>query len=429
MRTIQKSRVLLLLLLLFGRSAIADEAKPKNYVGFPIKTKLQRALLNATTANVYLMFDVAEVMNQSDVELERIDIEGFRSDLTAMAKQAGVPKPGLKICFRFSGLSLDNSQIQAVEKGVAPLCREAGFDKIGVSNLFTGGGWQDVVHKFANLADGDANAEESPIEDELMRIYPVRTKLSRFILGDVDYDCYLELRQPIDGRFKELSEGARQRIAQRVAELKLPQTRKLSFFCMTTNAGRAQLERYFQRHDDQPPAVSAFVKQLGFADSTVGSVPMSVSPEDLLGKPAPDFTLDALDGGQIQFHKMRRGRVALVAFWGVACGACCVEAPYLTRLAKQFGEQDLFVVAVNGYDEPRDTVAKFVKEKGLTHSIAMMGSKVAKEKYTVASYPVTFLVDRQGTVVDYHLGWDSGDEKILSDSISRVLAKLAESHP
>ena len=156
---------------------------------------------------------------------------------------------------------------------------------------------------------------------------------------------------------------------------------------------------------------------------------MSVSPEDLLGKPAPDFTLDALGEGTIQFHKMRHGRVALVAFWGVACGACCEEAPYLTGLAKQFGDQDLFVVAVNGYDEPRETVAKFVKEKGLTHSIAMKGGKVAKDNYTVASYPVTFLVDRQGKVVDYHLGFDPGDEKLLAESISRVLAKLAKSNP
>ena len=226
-------------LVLFGRSALADEPKPKNYVGFPIKTQLQRALLYTTTANVYLMFDVAEIMNKSELKLERMDIDGFRSDLSAMAKQTGVAKPGLKICFRFAGLSLDNNQIKAVERAVAPICRQAGFGKVSVSNSFGGGNWQDEIGRFANLADGDANAEESPIEDEFMRIYPVRTKLSRFILSDVDYDCHIELRQPIDGRFKELSEAARQRIAQRVAELKLPQTRKLNFLCTTTNAGQA----------------------------------------------------------------------------------------------------------------------------------------------------------------------------------------------
>jgi hypothetical protein len=59
----------------------------------------------------------------------------------------------------------------------------------------------------------------------------------------------------------------------------------------------------------------------------------------------------------------------------------------------------------------------------------MMGGNVAKDKYTVASYPVTFLVDRQGKVVDYHLGFDPGDEKLLADSIARLLNKPAESNP
>jgi lysophospholipase L1-like esterase/peroxiredoxin len=427
MRRILKSCVLFVVLVLIGKWAIADQPKPKNYIGFPIKTQLQRALLDSTTADVYLMFDVAEVMNKSDLQLDRIDIDGFRSDLAASVKQAGMAKPSLQICFRFAGLSLDNNQIKAVEKAVTPICRQAGFDKIRVSNLFTGGEWQDQIGKFANLADTDGSEEETPIEDEFMRIYPVHTRLARFILGDSDYDCYIELRQPIDGHFKELSEAVHQRIAQRLAELKLPHTRKLSFRCMTTNAGQTQLERYFYRHNGKPPLVNAVVKQLGFADCTVSSVPMSVSPEDLLGKPAPDFTLDALHGGQIQLHRMRHNRVALIAFWGVACGACCVEAPYLTALAKQFGDHDLFVVAVNGYDEPQETVAKFVKEKGLTHAVAMMGSKVAKDNYTVASYPVTFLLDREGKIVDYHLGFDPGDEKLLAESISKALAKPSAS--
>ena len=68
--------------------------------------------------------------------------------------------------------------------------------------------------------------------------------------------------------------------------------------------------------------------------------PMSVSPEDLLGKRAPDFTLDALAGGQLHLHEMIRGRVAVISFWGVACGSCCDEAPHLTALYNRYRDKD-----------------------------------------------------------------------------------------
>ena len=81
------------------------------------------------------------------------------------------------------------------------------------------------------------------------------------------------------------------------------------------------------------------------------------------------------------------------------------------------------MVAVNGYDESKKDVERFVRSKGLTHPIALMGRKVAEEKYTVASYPVTYLVDRTGAIVDYHLGFEPGDEKVLATAIARLLAE------
>jgi thiol-disulfide isomerase/thioredoxin len=85
----------------------------------------------------------------------------------------------------------------------------------------------------------------------------------------------------------------------------------------------------------------------------------------------------------------------LITFWGVACGACRVEAPHLTRLHNQYADKGLAVVAVNGYNENRQIVENYVSANGLMHPIALMGQKVAQEQYTVASYPVTYLVLKQ----------------------------------
>jgi hypothetical protein len=79
------------------------------------------------------------------------------------------------------------------------------------------------------------------------------------------------------------------------------------------------------------------------------------------------------------------------------------------------------VIAVNGYNEDKEVVAKYVHENALTHPIALMGKEVAEKKYTVASYPVTFLVDHNGVLKDYHLGFESGDEKYLFAEVARML--------
>lgn len=414
--------VLILIALFVSRtSAQGNEQRLKNYVLFPIKTELQRTLVSST-ADVHAEFDVAQAMTEGKFDLRRVDREQFQADLAAMAKQTGAAKPRLQIYFRYAEVPADRNEMKTVEDAVTPICHQAGFDTVRTGMTFGGVAWQDMLAKFTKLVDDD-NATESPFEDEFIRVYPVRTKLSRFRLGDSAYDCFIELRQPIDGRFSEFSDIAREAIARRVAELKLSQKRKLSFRCMTTEAGAAAAERYFFARNGQPALVDSLVKELGFENCTITRISMSVSPEDLLGKEAPDFTLDALAGGQIHFHEASRGRVALIAFWGVACGACRSEAPHLTLLHDQYQSKGLFVVAVNGYDESKENVDQYAREKKLTHPIALMGGKVAEEKYTVASYPVTYLVDHRGKIVDYHLGFEPGDETLLEKSLRRLLAE------
>jgi thiol-disulfide isomerase/thioredoxin len=402
--------------------AKSDEPASKNYVLFPIKTELQRSLISRS-AGIYAQFDVAEVVHEGKFDPQQLDKEEFRKDLSALAQEIVGPSRTLQIYFRYSGVSLDEKETQAMERAITSICRQAGFSKVSAGMSGEGEAWQHKTKRFADLVD-DSDANETPIEDEIVRVYPVRTKLSRFFLGAPDYDCFVELRQPIDSRFTAISETQRRVIAQRIAQLELSHKRKLTFRCLTTRGGKLLAERYLGQHDGQPAGVKSFVTALGFQDSTYSMVVMSVSPEDLIGKQAPDFTLDLLTGEKVRLREMIRDRVALIAFWGVACGACRVEAPYLSALHDQYKKQGLAVVAVNGYDETKDVVAKYVRTTGLTHPIALMGGKIAKEKYTVASYPVTFLVNKAGEIVDYHLGFEPGDEKGLTATISRLLDEL-----
>ncbi len=212
---------LLLAFQVAGGWLAAAQPEPKNFILFPIKTELQRYLLFSTSADAYAQIDVAECVHEKKFVLERIDNDVFRKSLAQAVQQAGVAKPSLVLSFRDADVSLDPDQTRLMESAVTTICRQAGFAKVETSMSGEGESWHDRVAPFTRLED-DLDATESPVEDELARVYPVRTKLSRFLLSRAEEDCFIKLAEPIDGRFREFSPATRQAIAQLVAKLGLP---------------------------------------------------------------------------------------------------------------------------------------------------------------------------------------------------------------
>ncbi len=401
--------------------ARADGSKEAAFLAFPVKTDLERELLGSR-ADAYLQFDMESCAHDRKFDETRIDRDGLKKTLAELAKKIGKPKPRLSIGYRYSNTYGESGEREAVEKAIRAVCREAGFGDGRWSMLGEGGSWQEKIAPFSG-PDGDAEAGESALQNDFVRAFPVRTKLSRFTLGAADCDCYLIVKQPIEKNFKDFSLETRLAISELIEKLNLEQRRSVVVYCMTTTAGQETAQRYFQPGGDKwESRADRFAKKLGFRMCRNVTCPMRVSPEELLGKPAPDFTLDALNGGKIRLREMIRGRVALIAFWGVACGACCEEAPHLSALYDRYKDKGLVVVGVNGYDETKPKVDRFARAKHLTHPIALMGGKVA-EQYTVGSYPVTWLVDHNGTIIDYRLGFDEGDERLLANSVGRLLAE------
>ncbi len=110
-----------------------------------------------------------------------------------------------------------------------------------------------------------------------------------------------------------------------------------------------------------------------------------------------DFTLTDLNGKAWTLSQLK-GHVVLVNFWATWCPPCRKEMPDIEELSKEFKDQGLVVLAIS--DEPKDTVEKFIKEKGYTYNILLdPGRKVAGEMYEVSGIPKNFIYDREGKLV------------------------------
>ena len=100
-----------------------------------------------------------------------------------------------------------------------------------------------------------------------------------------------------------------------------------------------------------------------------------------------------------------------------------MELPRLQPLYEQYKEQGFEVIAV---DAKRDTerATKFIEENGLTYTMlenAEDADEIVGSMFKVRSFPSSFLIDRDGKVMYFHLGFEAGDEEHIEDEILKLL--------
>lgn len=125
-----------------------------------------------------------------------------------------------------------------------------------------------------------------------------------------------------------------------------------------------------------------------------------------VGARAPDFTLTAADGSTVKLSDLSGKRVVL-NFWATWCPPCRAEMPDLNRVAGDYRDQGVVVLAVDQMESP-DKVAGFFSEVGIGASPAITpifdSEGTVAEAYHVTALPSTFVVDADGVIRDVTLG-------------------------
>jgi len=134
--------------------------------------------------------------------------------------------------------------------------------------------------------------------------------------------------------------------------------------------------------------------------------------------PAPDFTLQSLEGKTMRLSDFR-GKAVLLNFWATWCGPCKIETPWLVELQNQYGSQGLQVVGVAMDDSGKDEIAKFAKEMGMNYPV-LLGKEAVGDAYGGVPYlPESFFIGRDGKIVDKIMGIDS--RSVIEQGIKKAL--------
>jgi thiol-disulfide isomerase/thioredoxin len=142
--------------------------------------------------------------------------------------------------------------------------------------------------------------------------------------------------------------------------------------------------------------------------------PEYVSP--LKGKVAPPFALDDLSGKKISLDSYK-GKAVLVNFWATWCGPCKIETPWLVELRSQYAAQGFEILGVSADDLDRDDAKKLADEKKeiahsadqlhISYPVLIDGGTLDKAYGGLDELPMSFFVDRNGTVVAVEMGLTS----------------------
>jgi thiol-disulfide isomerase/thioredoxin len=133
---------------------------------------------------------------------------------------------------------------------------------------------------------------------------------------------------------------------------------------------------------------------------------------------APDFSLESLDGKTMRLSDLR-GKAVLLNFWATWCGPCKIEMPWFVDLQKQYGSQGLQIVGVAMDDGSKEDIAKFAKDMGVNYPILIGKESVGDQYGGVPALPESFLIARDGKIVDKIVGLRGKSE--IEDSIKKAL--------
>lgn len=140
----------------------------------------------------------------------------------------------------------------------------------------------------------------------------------------------------------------------------------------------------------------------------------------LTGKPAPAFTLVTLDGKKASLSDYK-GKSVLVNFWATWCVPCKIEMPWFEEFSKQYEAQGFVILGlVDDVDAGKDTIEKSAKKTGVTYPILLTDGKVQTAYGPLDYLPMSFYVDKTGTVVTQTAGLGTKDE--IEANIKKVIA-------
>lgn len=114
-----------------------------------------------------------------------------------------------------------------------------------------------------------------------------------------------------------------------------------------------------------------------------------------VGKLAPNFTLENLDGEEVSLEEYR-GKIVMLNFWATTCKFCIKEMPDMNKLQEE--NEDLVILAVN-VRERKDKVKNYIENGGYDFEVLLDTKGDIAMDYLVSAFPTSYFIDKEGILL------------------------------
>lgn len=138
----------------------------------------------------------------------------------------------------------------------------------------------------------------------------------------------------------------------------------------------------------------------------------------IVGTKAPNFKERSMKNKIIDSKKLL-DQIIVYNFWFTTCAPCKAEIPKLNLLREKYKDKNIQFVAITL--DPEYLIDEFIQKNPFHYDIIAEGKWIA-EKFGVNSYPTNIIVDKNGIIQFYEVGYKSDIVERMTNKIEKTIS-------
>lgn len=125
---------------------------------------------------------------------------------------------------------------------------------------------------------------------------------------------------------------------------------------------------------------------------------------------ADDFTLETIEGKEINLYTVLKTKPAVLVFWTTWCTFCRKEMPEIEEFHLR-NQKKIKVIGIN-VEEDREKVERFINSIGISFPVVLDSDGKVKDLYGIKGIPVIFYIDEEKNILYYGHSLEEMQEEI-----------------